>query len=953
MRCFYTQCIFFSILLGTVSLSAQISFTNQTALLQNPDAFFSGVAVAIADMNGDSLDDIVRLSNASSLNIEYQAGPGLPFAHFTYNNPQGSAWAIAVADVNNDGFPDIFNGGNANGARVLTAVDNGANYQMQNLPNPGALFVQGSNFADINNDGWLDVFACHDNGESRIWGNDGSGIFFNADEWVDMATVPPSDNSGNYGSVWSDFDNDGDLDLYIAKCRIGVTNPEDPRRINALFVNDGQNNFHEAAAEYGLKIKWQSWTADFQDIDNDGDMDCLVTNHDYPLQLLENDGRGHFTDISTQAGISVSGDFIQGILRDFDNDGFVDIITAAPTYIFRNNGDKTFSQVPNPFGGSFNTLATGDLNHDGYLDLYTAYQIPYNQPSSVPDKLWMNNGGSNHFLKVNLRGVQSNRAGVGARIEIHGEWGIQVREVRAGESYGISNSLTQHFGLGQNTIIEYLVVRWPSGTVDVVKEPAADQLLTIEEGSTCQLADFELEIPGLPIICNPGETVEITAPADFIYLWNNGSVSQTLTVGSSGNFSVIIVNGQGCVASSEVVKVVESPDETPTVAVLGELEICQGSSVMLASSAAAEYAWSNGETTQSILVSQTGDYFVTIAGYCADFTSDTVHVAVYPAPAPQADDVTIFGPGKATLEASGNNLSWYDSPVATVPLATGPVFETPELTETTVFYVEDHFKYGGEKYEAGMAEVQYQSTPFNGPTFNGRTIFDVYQPIILKQVTVTTDSAGVRVIELLNANGNVLQSDTVNLTAGQTVVDLDFFIEPGTAYRLGANQEMNLAVLGTQSPRLHRSNQGVQYPYQVPGVLSITGNSLNAQASFYYFFNWQVELPTLECLSERVAVTVHVEPNAVTETEPFGRLIAKPNPSAGIFTLDLEASESGPAQLIVTDLTGMVVLSEKLQIVGNTPFRYPMDLSGHPAGMYFLKITNGQRAGSLKLVVSK
>ena len=91
---------------------------------------------------------------------------------------------------------------------------------------------------DMNNDGWLDVFGCHDNAAPRTWLNNGSGsLTYNA--WINYATSPSSDMSGNYGSTWTDFDNDGDIDFYITKCRQGVNDPNDPRRWNRLFVNNG------------------------------------------------------------------------------------------------------------------------------------------------------------------------------------------------------------------------------------------------------------------------------------------------------------------------------------------------------------------------------------------------------------------------------------------------------------------------------------------------------------------------------------------------------------------------------------------------------------------------------------------------------------------------------------------------------------------------------------------
>ncbi|MBK8565760.1 MAG: VCBS repeat-containing protein [Saprospiraceae bacterium] len=471
-----------ALLFLTQGLFAQ-TFTDRTNLLFQPNSFSSGGAVGVTDINNDGKDDIVRLDEGNSVNVEYQAGANQAFQHYSFGTYDQSAWALTVGDVNNDGFCDLFFAGYKDGAKLLLANNNGFGFSPGLLPG-SAYFAQGSNFADINNDGWLDVFSCDDDAESRIWGNNGAGGFAAADHWINMATVPVSDNSGNYGSTWTDFDNDGDLDLYIAKCRGGASSPTDPRRINQLFVNDGNGHYHEAAGAYGLKIGWQSWTSDFQDIDNDGDLDCFITNHDYNSQLLRNDGTGHFTDISAAAGFgNVMDGFIQGIMRDFDNDGYMDVLTASNGRLFHNNGNGTFTSVSVPFS-SMNSMAVGDLNHDGFLDIFAIYQCGYISDCGNPDKLWMNNGNANHYLAVQLQGNQSNRKGVGARVELHGAWGKQVREIRSGESYGISNSLTAHFGLGAATQVDYLVVHWPSGTVDVVANPAPDQYLNIVEGST-------------------------------------------------------------------------------------------------------------------------------------------------------------------------------------------------------------------------------------------------------------------------------------------------------------------------------------------------------------------------------------------------------------------------------------------------------------------------------------
>lgn len=934
----------------TLAISApmfgQISFSDQSNLLANPGVT-SGVAIGVADMNGDGLDDIIRMDNGSQLFVEFQSPDGQPFTSLDFGSVQGGPWAVVAADANNDGFCDIMAGGAYDNIKFLKNID-GTSFEMSVLANSN-IFVQGSNMADINNDGNLDIFACHDDAESRIYEGDGEGNFVSADSWIDMATVPASDNSGNYGSLWTDFDNDRDIDLYIAKCRIGVGNQEDPRRINALFTNDGQNNYAEQADKYGLKIKYQSWTSDFGDIDNDGDLDCFITNHDHQLQILENDGAGHFTDISDEAGVSSAPiqNYVQGIMRDLDNDGYLDLIVAQPTVFFRNNGDKTFTQIF-PIGDNFGSVAAGDLNHDGFVDLFVAYQNGFNNPSNTPDALWMNNGNDNHYLAVGLQGVESNRSGVGARIEIHGPWGIQIREVRAGESYGITNSLTKIFGLGEMTSVDHLVVHWPSGQTDILKDVPADTCMTIVEGTSCSLGDFTVELDGSAVLC-PGESVTMMAPEGYTYLWSNGTSEQSLTVTEEGNYSVVIVDDMGCAAASQVVSILENPDETPTIEPFGDTEFCEGGDVVLISSAADSYEWSTGETGENIIVTQTGDYFVTVPGACGEYTSEAIHVEVVPnAGSPMSDDVTVIEGNMATLEATGAEPHWYDSEMATEPLGTGSTFETEALFDDATFYVEDVNSFGGGEYPTGMTE--HIGSNYNGNNFNGQVLFDAFEAFTLLEVTVETDQAGAREIQLLDVDDNVLDSKMVTLLVGDSVVELGFEVAPGFGYKLVTNTTVNQSSLGTNSPRLLRSDEGVDYPYEVPGVISVT-NSNFGSGFYYYFFDWKIDVPSLDCASERVPVEVDVVPNSINEVEPYGTLTVQPNPSNGQFILGLTALESGEAQLSISDLTGRQILSENFEAVQGVQQNREINLGQVPSGVYFLKVTSGERAGWLKLIV--
>ncbi len=472
------------------SLMAQFSFSDQSSWLANPTTK-SGGPIGVSDMNGDGIDDIVRLDLNQTLRIDYQVPGG--FTGFTFGQALGSQWSLCVADVDGNGYNDIFSGGAYNGLKLLKANATGTNYTLTNIPS-SAIFLQGSNFADINNDGKIDIFACHDDGISKAYRNTGNGNFTEDASLIYPQSTVPSDNSGNYGSIWMDYNNDGHLDLYISKCRLGVTNPMDGRRLNLLFKNDGFGNFTEVAQQVGLRPFAQSWAADFADIDNDGDLDCFIITHDGTSKLYINGNFGLFSEITAQSGISAAlaaaGSGLQVKFEDFDNDGFVDLLFTSlgnMHCLFHNNGDNTFTNLANsiPTGLRIHTAATGDLDNDGNIDIIAGFGSGYNSPGATSDKLFINNNTSNNYIKVRLQGVSSNINGIGARLELYGPWGKQIREVRSGESYGIQTSMTKHFGIGQIGFVDSLVVRWPSGVVDRIVNPTINSTVLVLEGTFC------------------------------------------------------------------------------------------------------------------------------------------------------------------------------------------------------------------------------------------------------------------------------------------------------------------------------------------------------------------------------------------------------------------------------------------------------------------------------------
>jgi hypothetical protein len=540
---------------GVAPPAPLVGFTDMTSTLLSQTNIFSGVAMAAADMNNDGYDDIVRLNGAEFLRIEYQTPSGGMFSNYYFGDATpNSVWGMCIGDINDDGNRDIILG-DYSGVRLLTANGTNTAYTSSNVHNQ-SIFVQGINCTDFNNDGMLDLFVCNDVGESHIYINNGTGTLQRNTSVVNLATTPPSDMSGNYASIFTDYDDDGDIDFYITKCRQGVTNAADPRRINQLFRNDN-GVFTEVGLAAGLRLGEQSWVTDFGDINNDGLLDAFIMHHDAPSQMFINNGDGTFTDITVAAGLDdIPFAGIQCLFRDFNNDGWVDLIVAGGGHkLFINNQNNTFTESVNPFvynNHQMESYCVGDFNHDGYLDVYAGYANLFNSPSSTrQDKLFMNDAqSSNNFVNFTLQGTTTNRDGIGAKIKLYGPWGVQVREVRSGEGYGIHNSFNQHFGLGPVQTADSAVIIWPSGTRDELPFVQANQWITVVEGAhpaapvivaaaaVQNIAFTTAEVVGNVLMRGAEETLI------EVQYWPIGGSSTTLSVGiypSTGGNQVVPV----------------------------------------------------------------------------------------------------------------------------------------------------------------------------------------------------------------------------------------------------------------------------------------------------------------------------------------------------------------------------------------------------------------------------
>lgn len=463
------------------------------------------------DMDGDHLDDLVSISS-TNVNIRIQnAGGGFTTQDITTSNANFlPTWSLAAADYNRDGYTDLLYGA-GNGVTFMRSDGTGNGFT--EVSGPQDVFSQRSNFVDINQDGHLDAFVCHDVAPNVYYINDGSGgLTFNQGGLGDYAS------GGNYGSIWIDYDNDRDLDMFIAKC-----GGETARRMNQMHTNDGSGNYSENAAAIGLADPMQTWSSAWGDFDNDGDMDVFVGASSGSHKMMRNDA-GVFTDITAGTGINgLTLTSTETVTYDFDNDGNLDLVSGGN--ILFGDGNMNFTVHTGVFPGAG---AYGDVNNDGYIDAFNSGSIYTNNKET-----------NNNWIKINTVGTSSNIDGIGARVEIYTTSGIQIRDVKSGDGFRYMSSMNTHFGIGSDTTISHIIVYWPNSDCETYLNPPINQPFTAVEGSglSCDTLGVDDESFGLELILSPNPTKGIL------------NISTKTPLSENTIFTVFDINGRQLISS--------------------------------------------------------------------------------------------------------------------------------------------------------------------------------------------------------------------------------------------------------------------------------------------------------------------------------------------------------------------------------------------------------------------
>ncbi len=457
---------------------------------------------AFGDYDGDGWQDLY-VTDSVGRNILYHNNKNGTFSLSSHYEQVALPTAISggalFADYDNDGDKDLLV---LNlGPNVLFRNDGSQGFvdvtDQAGLADPGK--GQSASFADYDNDGDLDLYVTNwwcvecdtdlwHQTTDRLYENLGDGSFEDVTHYLGFENT----GGAGYNAVWLDYDNDGDLDIYVANDKgfEGPRHPDLPLNRNVIYRNDGPGCEGWCFVEIGMianaDLRMEGMGIAVADFDQDLDLDIFITNTGQP-KLLVNQGNHQFKEVAVDLGIVDDATTWGAAFLDYDNDGDLDLYASvgasfgigSPNRLFENLGDGTFRSADADSGAAYSRhsvgLAVADFNNDGGLDLVVGglvhgYRVFGNLAG-------LRSG--NNWTRVRLvGGGPVNLDAVGARVYLKQSNGqIQMAEVKCGASHGAGHDLALHFGLGEHEVQE-IEIRWPDGTVEILDDVPLGQVWT-------------------------------------------------------------------------------------------------------------------------------------------------------------------------------------------------------------------------------------------------------------------------------------------------------------------------------------------------------------------------------------------------------------------------------------------------------------------------------------------
>jgi uncharacterized repeat protein (TIGR01451 family) len=496
------------------------------------------------DFNGDGYDDIyVSDYTTSSGNKLYKNNTDGTFTEITSGNivtETGGGIVSTWADIDNDNDRDCFVAVNLGSKSDLYL--NNADQTFTKISSDPSVnssgYHHGATWADYDHDGNLDLFVCDFMAVNfnQLFKGNGNGTF------TQITDQPMTMDAGrSIGATWADYNNDGLLDLFV---------PNGNFDNNNLYKNLGNGQFEKILIGDIVNDSVNCVASCWGDYDNDGDLDLFVATSSNGVNLLyNNNGDETFTKVTTGIIVTDIGYSHGCNWIDVDNDSDLDLFVVNGQnqlkFLYINDGMGNFSRnddevVSSATSNSYGTCWS-DYDRDGDMDLFMSTH------SGEKDRFFTNNGNDNNWLAIKLVGTNSNVSAIGARVRVKSNSIWQTREVNSQSGFGGQNSLNLHYGLGDNSIIDSLEIKWPSGYIQYQTGDTSNQYLVILEDEASLVSGFvyndvngdcikdvtDQGISGVPIHISPGSRTTVTdINGAYSIRLENGSYTVTQTLGS-------------------------------------------------------------------------------------------------------------------------------------------------------------------------------------------------------------------------------------------------------------------------------------------------------------------------------------------------------------------------------------------------------------------------------------
>lgn len=668
-------------------------FVNQTGIqgidVLNQGSTF-GNGVSFYDFNQDGWDDLSFCTNITDP-VFYINNQGIyeEIDLGIENVFGGDIKVLQWVDYDNDGDSDLFM---STSYYPVTLFENIGNLELVDVTEDAGIAIQfvrnfGSCWGDVNNDGWLDLYICKyhnpnvDNGyeyTNHLYMNNGDGTF--TDE-TDNAEVS-DEVRASFQSVFMDYDEDGYQDIFVINDRLFMR--------NSMYWNEGDGSFQDKTTEVGMELYIDAMSITVGDYDNDTDLDIYIANDPYEstgnvLMNYFNDG---FTDFGQFAGVTTDWISWGSLWIDYDCDMDQDLYVTTEgntipitiqNYFHESQGDGTFELVHDEIGledddyASFGA-AMGDYDNDGYPDFVINNYTTNSQ-------LYKNTGGENNWFKISLEGTISNKDGIGSWIYVYTGDVVQTRYTMCGENYLGQDSQREMFGLGQEEMIDSLEIKWLSGHVDLFYDVPVDTTWHVLEGSSIP---HEITESTDLILCE-ADSAFLSAGDFESFLWSTGDETQDLAIYEPGEYWVIGYNAMGIPVQSNTVLVQNSPLLESEAVV--ENVVCYGGAngaISILSppiESILSYSWDSGDLDLSIDSLTAGTYTLTMEdeyGCAVQIDFDISQPAVLQASF-DVMDVSCFGleDGQVSEQITGGTpgyqINWNGADTTALSAGTYPV----------------------------------------------------------------------------------------------------------------------------------------------------------------------------------------------------------------------------------------------------------------------------------------